>query len=404
MHVLLAGSRVGVGDRALPARRALAALGAGWAEANPAAQLDQVPCSDGEADLLDAIESAHGGTREVAAVLDAHGRHAHPVVMLLVAGTGYVQAADVLPGAPRIGVDRSSGGLATAAADLGFIDPTVADPAVADLALAETGSSYGVGQLVAAALDAGAHRVIVGAGTSATLDLGTGLLRGLVGDPFRPFSPDIELAELAGLLDRARRRLGPAEIVLAAASTTAVRGLRGAAAALQLTLGREAGQRLDARIAPLADALGAAAGRARRSDLLAGPGSSAAVAPVRASFDAGAGVGGGSGAAVAAVGGRVVPGAAFVAAEIDLPARMAGVDLAVVLSDRIDAVEADSGVLGAVSTAAAREGVAVLGLGRTGRLERRAAAPYGIAATALVEPGVAGLVVAGRRQGAAWRW
>lgn len=372
MRVLLAASQVGQ----LDARAAAAALRAGWMEGNPDAQVSEVLCSAGDVDLLDALEAAHGGTRDVVPVLDPAGRHAHPGMLLLVAGTAYVQAADVLPAAPDVG-DATRGERES-------------------LLLAEHGSSYGVGQLIGAALDSGARRVVIGAGSAATLDLGAGMLTALASRPFAPFDPVAAIDSLPDLVRQARLRLDRAELVLAAAERTTVRGLRGAAAVLQLAIGREQAQRLDARLADLVEALVGL--QPERRHLTSAP-SAAELARTP-----GAGVAGGIGLSVTALGGRTVPGPAFVAAEIGLPARVSGVDLVVSLSDRVDAVEADAGVLGAVAVCAAVEGVAVLGLGRVGRLDRRAAAPYGISASAAVEPGVEGLRLAGKRQAAAWRW
>ncbi|HCX86198.1 MAG TPA: hypothetical protein DHV14_13915, partial [Micrococcales bacterium] len=194
MRVLIAAARVG----SLPARGALDAFAAGWRSGNPDALLDLAVCSSGAHDLLDAVEAVHGGSREVETVVAADGEHEHPVVVLLVAGTAYVQAGDVL------------------------------DPPLARATTAWTGTSYGVGQIVARAADAGVRRVVVGAGDAATLDLGAGLLAALADAPPGPFDPATALDRLPAWLTTARARLRATELVLAAGTAASVRGLRGA--------------------------------------------------------------------------------------------------------------------------------------------------------------------------------
>lgn len=364
MRVLLAVGRVGD----LPARTALTSCAQGWRQGNPEVELLERPVSDGADDLLDAMEAQRGGRREVTTVVAPDAAREVAVVSLLSAGTAYLACQDVLS-------------LAT-------------DPA--------TATSYGVGQLVGAALDAGAHRVVLGAGVADLLDLGSGLLSALAGFPPVPFDPDRVREHLPELVRGARERVGGTELVLAAADTTAVRGLRGAGAALQPRVGAESAQQLERRVAPLLGDL--LAETAPRTDLLgAGPGLAAGKGS-RPEPPPGSGVGGGLGAAVLALGGRVVPGPLFLAAETGLGTATGQVDLAVSVTDRIDAVEAGDGLLGALALGASRAGVAVLALGRTGRLERRAGAPFGISATGQVDPDPAALARELAKQGRAWRW
>ncbi|ROR93712.1 glycerate kinase [Salana multivorans] len=403
MRVLLGAARVGD----VPATRALAALRRGWLAGNPEAEVVGVVCSDAGHDLLDAIESARGGERVVVPVLDRDGARSLPALILLVDGTAYVQAVDVLGS---------------------VIDPDGASD-VPDVSRDESGvsrdgpdavarrTSFGVGQLVLAAAATGARRVVVGCGDAELLDLGVGFLAALGGldagalasgaldagarEAGAPGVPGTAVGSdaLDEIVTDARAALVGTELVLAAASDRTARGLRGAASALGGLVGQETAAAWDAALAPTERTLADAAARSRRPDLLAGEG----VAP-RASAVPGSGAGGGLGLAVLALGGRVVSGAAFVAAETGLAGRAGEIDLAVSLSDRVDPLEADRGVLGAVSAVARAQGAAALALGRTGTLDRRAGAPHGVSAAASVPGDEDGIEAAGRRQGAAWRW
>jgi glycerate kinase len=115
-----------------------------------------------------------------------------------------------------------------AAAGLPLVPPERRDPRVA--------STFGVGELVRAALDAGHSRVIVGLGGSATSDGGAGMLRAL-GARFLDAGggelPDggaalmlLERVDLSGL----DRRLTGIEIVAACDVDAVLTGPRGAAA------------------------------------------------------------------------------------------------------------------------------------------------------------------------------
>lgn len=345
----------------------LAAFAEGWRRANPAANLDLAVMSAGALDLLDTVEAAHGGARQVMAAADPLGRGEVPAVVLFAAGTVYLQASDVLA--------ETSAGI-----DL--------------VAAARQGTSYGIGQLIDEALAQGAHRIVVGAGDAHSLDLGLGAVRALAGEPFAVFDPS-ETGQAPALLREARSRVRGVELVLVASEPITVRGLRGAASRLRSVLGDIETQRLDARLAPLVQVLSREAASLRTT--LLSP-------PPQVASTPGSGAGGGLGVAIEALGGRVVSGPRYLAAEIGLPGRAQQADLAVVLGERIDPVEADTGVIGAVAAAAARHGVAVLALGREGHLDRRAGAPHGISATGSLGGTLKSIEAAGRQHGAAWLW
>jgi glycerate 2-kinase len=134
----------------LTAREAAAAIAAGWRSVAPDDDLVLVPMSDGGEGLLDVIAAPDDTwvTTEVAGPLG------HPVdaaLLLRPDGTAVVESA--------------------AACGLHLTAPERRDPLLA--------TTYGVGQLLDAARDVGATRVLVGLGGSATVDGGTGALTGL---------------------------------------------------------------------------------------------------------------------------------------------------------------------------------------------------------------------------------
>lgn len=378
MRILLTAAALGE----LPGSAVAEAMARGWREVNASAVIDASGSSDGDRGLLDAVEAARGGSREVLTVLrgdapDPRAPGPVPVVVLLAGGSAYLETRDVL------GVAGSA-------------------PEAERTTTAREGSSFGVGQVVLAAIERGARRVVLGSGTPATLDAGTGLLRALAGREPAPFDPGAAEADLAAVLAAARSRCDGVELVLLAPEPVLARGLRGAASRLTDALGASESQQLDARLTALvkwyAELL------TRRRDLL-GPGGTGAVdaAAPQASLSGppGSGSGGGLGLAVLALGGRVEAGPAFVAAECGLAGRAEGADLVVVLADELDPAEADRGVTAAVAGAAATHGVAVLALARRVRLERRTAASAGISAPATLAPSVAGEPAATARATAA---
>ena len=98
-----------------------------------------------------------------------------------------------------------------------------------------TASSFGAGEVLRAALEAGARRIILGVGGSASTDGGAGLLQALgarvldtSGEPVRPGGAG--LREVAALdLTGLHRALYPADIILAADVDNPLTGPDGAA-------------------------------------------------------------------------------------------------------------------------------------------------------------------------------
>ncbi|WP_373317076.1 glycerate kinase [Streptomyces sulfonofaciens] len=146
-----------------------------------------------------------------------------------------------------------------------------------------TATTYGAGELLRAALDAGARTVVFGVGGSATTDGGAGMLVALGarlltagGSPVAPGGGPLgtlATADLSGL----DARLAEVDVVLASDVDNPLTGPKGAAA----VYGPQKGATwadvavLDASLAHFAEVLGAAAGP-RALELAAAPGAGAA--------------------------------------------------------------------------------------------------------------------------------
>lgn len=179
-------------------------------------------------------------------------------------------------------------------------------------------SSRGLGELIAVAIVSGATRLVVGLGDTATVDGGAGL-REVLGDL-------------------------PAHTVVACDVSNPLLGPRGAARAFGPQKGASPAQveELERRLA---------------SDTFLAP---FADLP-------GAGAAGGLGAALAALGGRLVPGAELVAEAIGLRERLTGAALAVTGEGTVDAASGEGKVTGLVAGLAKAAGVRCVVFG--GRVE-----------------------------------
>lgn len=135
----------------LSANAVAEAIAAGWASVYPQANIVQLPMADGGEGTVDALLAATGGERREALVSGPLGE---PVC----AHWGWL-------GDGRAVIEMAS------ASGLHCVPSDQRDALKA--------SSYGTGELIAAALDAGATRILLGLGGSATNDAGTGLLSAL---------------------------------------------------------------------------------------------------------------------------------------------------------------------------------------------------------------------------------
>lgn len=256
-------------------------LARGWAEQAPHDQVLTCPLSDGGTGFVDAL--AHGLDLQPTPLVVA-GPAGEPVpVQLLVAELDGRRSAYLEAG-------QAAGRHLAGEAEL-------ADPSGL--------TSRGVGELLGAALETGADRVVLGVGDLACHDGGRGMLEAL--------GAGEDLAGLPALRDR----LSGTTIVLAAAVDLPLLGFHGASAALGTDHGvaTEVTQRLEERMGLLTDL--ANRELPMRRDLLSGT-------RIRPEREPGAGIGGGVGWAALLLGATHVAGARFVIEELGLPQLLPG--------------------------------------------------------------------------------
>ncbi|WP_193311387.1 glycerate kinase [Georgenia satyanarayanai] len=341
---------------ALSAAQVASAVHRGWLRTAPDTQVRALPMSDAAAGLLDAVHTARGGAL---VSVSARGPLGEPVpaTLLHVPGTGggtaYVEAGQVL-GRQLV-------------------------PAGEDLRHAEEGSSAGLGELLLAARDLGAGRVVVGLGEAATHDGGAGMVRTLAG---ADAGDDID----AQVLAVAHGVLAGADVVVATATQVPLLGLHGAGALLSDRLGPAEAQRLDTRVGELAallDRLGR--GLPARTALLPAPGGHGGAArPGRAD---GSGAGGGAAHALSVLGGRLLHGPDVVAAAVGLPEAVGSADVVLTATSVLDAPAVDASVVATVGRAAMELGLPVVVLAEEVHTSRREVARAGISATYETGPG-----------------
>ncbi len=328
----------GFGGTLSPAAAARA-VGEGWSRAAPADEVDLCPLSDGGPGLVEVMQTALPGSTLVPVVVeDALARPVEAAV-LLDGRTAYVESA--------------------LACGLHLLAPAERDPRAA--------TTYGVGQLLLAALDAGATRIVVGLGGSATNDGGAGMLAALglgradgAGERLAPGGAALAgAASLTGALDG---RLGGVELLAATDVDAPLLGPRGASAVFGPQKGASPDdvRELDAALARWADLLEDALGVQVRD------------AP-------GAGAAGGLGAALLALGAERRPGIGLVREAVGLDRRVAGADLVLTGEGTLDGTSLTGKVVSGVAEAAGAAGVPCVVLAGQVQLGRREQAAAGLA-------------------------
>jgi len=198
MHVLFAPDSFG---GTLTAVQAAEAMAEGWRRRSPDDELELAPMSDGGPGFVDVLHACLGGELLSVPVVDQYG-DAAPTAVLMVEDTAYVEAAQAC------GLHLSQR----------------RDP--------ERATTYGVGQMVAAAIEDGACKVIVGLGGSGTNDAGAGLLSalGATSTPGGALTGGPQALELLAEVDvaTARGRCSDVELVIASDVDNPLLGLRGA--------------------------------------------------------------------------------------------------------------------------------------------------------------------------------
>ena len=238
-------------------------------------------------------------------------------------------------------------------------------------------SSYGTGELIRAALDAGARHLVVGIGGSATNDGGAGLLSALGARFLDERNCELEpggaaLARLARIdLAAFDPRIATSRIEVAADVANPLTGPNGASAVFGPQKGADpaAVARLDAALTHFADVTAADSG----GDLRAVPGAGAA---------------GGLGFALLAfAGAKLRPGVEIVAELRGLEQALQGASYCFTGEGSIDAQTLAGKTVDGISRAARAEGVRTIAFG--GRVEAKAAAQLrarGVTVIPLADP------------------
>jgi glycerate 2-kinase len=309
----------------LTAVEAAAAIAAGWNRARPGDQFVLAPQSDGGPGFVDVLASRLGERRYLQVCGPLTDEVRAEWVLDLQSATAYLECAQAC-GLAKLG-----------------------GPPTPQTALAA--HSRGVGQLIAAALEAGATRIVVGLGGTASTDGGRGLVE-----------------ELGGL-DAGHRRLAGVEVIAACDVEYLLVGQWGAARIFGPQKGADPATvaALEERIAEWAGELDAAAGR-----------------PVSA--ESGAGAAGGIGAALLALGGRCESGAAIIAEHTALVDDISAADLVITGEGKFDEQSLHGKVVGALAAAARSSHVPVVVLAGQVVLDSQALQSAGIlAAYAIAE-------------------
>lgn len=314
----------------LSAVEAAEAIAAGWRSHAPDDTLTLIPLSDGGPGFVRALSTVLGGDIAPVGLRGPMGETAIGMV-LMVDGAGYVESAHGC-GLALVHSDRRNARAAT---------------------------SYGVGQLIAAAIDSGARRIVVGLGGTASTDGGAGMLAALgatardaAGVPVALDAGGAALADVVTVdLAPARARVGDVEIVVASDVDSPLLGSRGAARGFAAQKGADdaAVDELEAALSSYSRAIG------RQAD-----GKDPAVA-------LGAGAGGGLGYGLMLLGGRRVPGIETVMGVLGLETAIGESDLVITGEGCFDWQSLRGKVVTGVAAAALDQGRPVVVL--AGRVE-----------------------------------
>lgn len=279
----------------ITAASAARALAAGWATVRPGDAVVLLPMADGGEGTLDAFAAAVPAARRM------------PVTVAGPDGGPVAAHWLLLPGGP----DAPTGiGLVELAGTSGI-------ERLGGRRLPLDAGTFGLGQAIAAALDHGVARCVVGIGSSASTDGGTGMLTAL-GARFTDAAGRVIAPGARGLGDLAHvdltelRPLPAGGVTVLSDVVNPLLGPDGAAAVFGPQKGMDAAAvaRADAGLARLAEATAAAG---------------AGVDPQTP----GAGAAGGTGFALRAWGATLVPGAGEVATLLGLPAALRSAAVAI---------------------------------------------------------------------------
>jgi glycerate kinase len=269
----------------LAAAEVAAALGAGIEEVG--GEADLCPAADGGEGTAETVRAAIGGEVRTAPAHDPLGRPIEASFVLVEGGATAV-------------IDTA------AASGLPLVAPAERD--------AEAAGTYGTGELIAAAIEAGAQRVLLAAGGSATTDGGLGAIealrdRGLLSEPLLRVSVSV-LCDVTTTFENAARVFAPQK----GADPAAVDRLTGRLNRIAVELPR------DPRRVPMTGCAGGLSG------------------------------------GLWACGAELVPGAEFVLDLLGFADRLAAADVAVTGEGRIDSQSLEGKIVGQIAAACAGAG------------------------------------------------
>ncbi|MFD5200222.1 glycerate kinase [Streptomyces sp. NPDC058375] len=326
----------------LSAARVAEAIAAGVRRVIPDAELDLIPLVDGGEGTAEALALAGGGRLVPVTATGPVGDPVASHFALLGGGT--------TPGPLTAVVEMA------AVAGLALVPPDRRHPGAT--------TTYGVGELIRAALDAGARRVLVGCGDSGTSDGGAGALQALGvrltdrhGRELRRGGGalhELEHIDPSGL----DPRLAGTELLVACNPYNVLCGKRGVAR----VFGPQKGA-TPAEVELLSAGLERLAAVLTRD--LAPAFASQAEAPIDLRTAPGTGASGGLGAGLAAVGARLLPRYDVLLDGLDLDARLARADFVITAEGALDHQTVRGKIPAEVARRAQASGVPVLVLAGT---------------------------------------
>ncbi|MFJ8687144.1 glycerate kinase family protein [Micromonospora wenchangensis] len=331
----------------LEAPEVAAAVAAGWREVDDAGELLIRPLADGGPGFVTVLAGALDGRRVTVPTVDPLGRPVTGEILLTADGVGYLESAQ--------------------ACGLHLLSAAERDP--------KATTSYGLGALVAAAVEHGARTVVVGLGGSGTNDGGAGLFAALGATPLDDTGRALPYGGAAltavAALD-GTPRLRDATLVAATDVDNPLLGLHGASSVYGPQKGADRADvlLLDAALERWAAVL--------ERDLPGCPPGLGALP--------GGGAAGGLGAAILALGGRCESGIDLVGRAIGLDAALDDCDLVITGEGSFDHQSLRGKVVAGVAGAARDRGVPCVVLAGRVSTGRREAASAGVTeAYSLVE-------------------
>ncbi|XKF12288.1 glycerate kinase [Knoellia locipacati] len=338
----------------LTATQAAEAMAAGWHDTAPRDALTLLPLSDGGPGFIDVLGRSLEGDTVAVTVSDPLGREVPGAVLVVERDggrTAYVESAQ--------------------AAGLHLLAADERNPALT--------STWGVGELLLAALEEKPDRVVVGLGGSGTNDAGAGLLAALGAGPAHDLArggralataPDDALSGLLAV----REQLREVDLVIATDVDNPLLGFKGASAVFGPQKGAtpEVAQELEGALGRFTEIV--ARTLPEPLDLLSG-------APRRLEREPGAGAAGGLGYALLLLGGRRVSGVQLVLESVGFHDVVRGSDLVITGEGTFDWQSLHGKVASGVAEAALEAGLPTVVLAGQVLVGRRETMGLGISGT-----------------------